>query len=117
MMSACFWLISRRSNPKCLRLIAAEQTQADRLAVHGRNRRNADVDVLAVGLQIDPAVLRQTAFGDVHVRHDFQARDDRRLQQPQLRRHRDFVQNAVDPITNAQDRSRAARREYRSRAR
>ena len=24
------------------------------------------------------------------------------MQQPQLRRHRDFVQNAIDPIANAQ---------------
>ncbi len=56
----------------------------------------------AVGLQIDAAVLRQAALRDVHVRHDFEARDDRRLQQTQLRRHRDFMQDAIDAITNAQ---------------
>ena len=55
-----------------------------------------------VRLQIHAAILRQTPLGDVHVRHHFQARDDGRLQDAQLRRHRDFVQNSVDAITNAQ---------------
>ena len=53
-------------------------------------------------LQIDAAVLRQTPLGDIHVRHHFQARDDGRLQQAQLRRHRDFVEDAVDAVANAQ---------------
>ena len=44
----------------------------------------------------------QAALGDVHVRHHFQARDDGRLQEAQLRRDRDFVQDAVDAVTNAQ---------------
>ena len=51
---------------------------------------------------MNAAILRQAALGDVHVRHHFQARDDGRLQQAQLRRHRDFVQDAVDAIANAQ---------------
>ena len=58
--------------------------------------------VLFGGLEIDAAVLRQAALGDVHVRHHFQARDDGRLQEAQLRRDRDFVQDAVDAVTNAQ---------------
>ena len=75
---------------------------ADRFAVHRRDGGNAHVDRLIGGLQIDAAVLRQTALGDVHVRHHFEARNDGRLEKAQLRRHRDFVQDAVDPVTNAQ---------------
>ena len=53
-------------------------------------------------MQIHPAILRQAPLGDVHVRHHFEARDDGGLQKAQLRRHRHFVQNAIDAITNAQ---------------
>ncbi len=80
---------------------AAEQTQADRFAVHRWNRRNANVDLLITRLQIHAPVLRQSPLGDVHVRHHFQSRNDRRVQQAQLRGHRDFVQDPVDPVTNA----------------
>ena len=87
---------------ECMLLIATEQTQADRLAVHGRDGGNADVDGLLGGLEVDAAVLGQAALRDVHVRHHFQARDDGRLQEAQLRRDRDFVQDAIDAVTNAQ---------------
>src|SRR5437764_229947 len=86
---------------KMLLLAAAEQTQADRFAVHGRNRRDPDVDVLLVRLQINAAILRKTPLSDVHVRHYFQAGDDGRLEQAKLRRHSHFVQDSVDAITNA----------------
>jgi len=36
------------------------------------------------------------------MRHHFQARDDGRLQEAQLRRDRDLVQDAVDAVTNTQ---------------
>src|SRR4030095_797466 len=57
---------------ECVLLIATEQTQTDRLAVHGRDGGNANVDGLLGRLKVDPAVLRQAALGDVHVRHHFQ---------------------------------------------
>ena len=80
----------------------AEQTQTDRLAVDRGNGRDAHVDILITRLQIHAPVLRQPAFGDVHVRHHFQARNNRRLQDPQLRWHCDFVQNSVDPVPDPQ---------------
>ena len=52
---------------------AAEQSQADRFAVHGRNGRNANVDLLITCLQIHAPVLGQAPFGNVHVRHHFQS--------------------------------------------
>src|SRR6266496_218493 len=81
---------------------ADEQSQTDRFAVYSRNGRNADVNVLIVRLQINAPVLRQAALRNVHVRHYFQARDNGRLQDSQLRRHSDLVQDPVDSITNPQ---------------
>ena len=85
-----------------LLLASAEQTQTDRFAVDSRNGRNAHIDVLITRLQIHAPILRQSAFGDVHVRHHLQTRDDGRLQDAQLRRHSDFVQNPIDSIPNPQ---------------
>src|SRR4029453_10929363 len=87
--------------PKLL-LASAEQSQTDRLAVDSGNGRNAHIDVLITRLQIHAPILRQSAFGDVHVRHYFQARDNGRLQDAQLRWHSDFVQNPIDSIPNPQ---------------
>ena len=36
------------------------------------------------------------------MRHDFESRNDGALEHAQLRRHGDFVQNAIDPVPNAQ---------------
>src|SRR6478672_124685 len=55
-----------------------------------------------MGVQLNSAILRKTPLGDVHVRHHFQPRNDGRLQQAQLRWHRDFVQDSIDPIANTQ---------------
>src|SRR5207247_7176042 len=85
-----------------LLLAPAEQSETDRFAVHGRNGRNAYIDVLITRLQIHAPILGQPALSNVHVRHHFQARDDGRLQDPQLRRHSDFVQDSVDSISNPQ---------------
>src|SRR6266516_1643602 len=85
-----------------LLLAAAEQPQTDRFAVNSGNGRNAHIDVLITRLQIHAPILRQPAFGDVHVRHYFQARDNGRLQNAQLRRHSDLVQDSIDSIPNPQ---------------
>src|ERR1051326_52035 len=78
-----------------------EQSQANRFPIDGWNGRNADVDFLVIGVEIHSAVLRETPLGDVHVGHYFQTRDDGGMEQAQLRRYRHFVQDAVDPVTNA----------------
>src|SRR5438094_5988243 len=103
-MANDFLLLSTQIEPiePELLLTAAEQAQTDRFAVDGGNGRNAHIDVLITRLQIHAPILRQSAFGDVHVRHYFQARDDGRLQDAQLRRHSDFVQNSIDSIPNSQ---------------
>src|ERR1700758_2763409 len=85
-----------------LLLAPAEQSKTDRFAVHRGNGRNAYIDVLITRLQIHSAILGQPAFSNVHVRHHFQARDDGRLQDAQLRRHSDLVQNSVNSVPNPQ---------------
>src|SRR6516162_9961243 len=85
-----------------LLLAPAEQSETDRFTVHGGNGRNADIDVLITRLQIHSPILGQPAFSNVHVRYHFQARDNGRLQDTQLRRNGDFVQNSVNSIPNPQ---------------
>ena len=57
-----------------------EDTHDDAFAVDHRDDRHADVDLAALHLQLDAAVLRQALLGDVQPRHDLQAADDRRLE-------------------------------------
>ncbi len=75
---------------------AVEDPQHDALAEHGRQGRDADVDRVAADGELDPAVLRQPALGDVEVRHDLDAAGDRRGQVP--RRRDQLVEDAVDPV-------------------
>jgi hypothetical protein len=62
--------------------------------------RMSSVD--AVGLEIDAAVLRQAFLGDVHPRHDLQARDDGVLETQQIFRHGHGHEQAVDAVADAQ---------------
>src|SRR5262249_28709793 len=85
-----------------LLLAAAEQAQTDRFAIDSWYCRNAHIDLLIICEQVHSTILGQSPLGDVHVRHHFQARDDGRLQDAQLRRHSNFVQNSVYSISNPQ---------------
>ena len=54
-----------------------EQAEDDLLAEERRQHGDAEVHLGAVGqLQLDAAVLRQAALGDVELRHDLHARGD-----------------------------------------
>ncbi len=53
-----------------------EQTHDDAFAEQRRQRGNAEIDLAAENADLDAAVLRQAAFGDVELRHQLQARDD-----------------------------------------
>src|SRR6185295_15145042 len=59
---------------------------------------DAEVDLAAHQPQLDASVLRQASLGDVELRHDLDARHDRRLQP--ARRGFDVVQHAVDAVTD-----------------
>ena len=52
-----------------------ENPHDDRLAVHRGHRGDTQIDFLPLHAQADPAVLRQTALGDIQVRHDLDPRD------------------------------------------
>ena len=77
---------------------AVEDAQHDALAVQRRQGRDAQVDLLAHHPQLDAAVLRQAALGDVELGHDLDARDDRGLQP--ARRRLDVVEHAVDAVAD-----------------
>ena len=57
---------------------AVEHAHDDALAEHRRQHADAKVDRLVVDVQLDAAVLRQAALGDVEVGHDLDARADGR---------------------------------------
>ena len=55
---------------------------------------------LADDVMADATVLRHAAFGNVQVRHDFEARNHRQRQV--LRRRRHFIQRAVHAVADAE---------------
>ena len=93
------------SKPKRAKIVeiarrAVEQTHDDALAVKCRQSRNAQIDFAAQRLDLDAAVLRQAAFGDIQRRHQLHARNDRGLQ---FARRRVLIhQHAVDAVANAE---------------
>ena len=72
---------------------AVEHPHDDALAEHGGQHGDAQVDGVAADGQLDAAVLRQAALGDVEVGHDLDARGDGEGQVPRRRHH--LVQHAV----------------------
>ena len=76
-----------------------EDSEHDLLAEQRGKGRHAVVDDLLAHLQLDAAVLRHAALGDVELRHDLEARDQRRLELH--RRLHDFLQRAVDAVADA----------------
>ena len=85
--------------------LLVEESQGNALALDGRHGGDADVDGRAFELEVDPAVLRHPALGDVEARHDFQTGDDRALQRLDVFRHGDLDQAAVDPVADAEIRA------------
>ena len=67
------------------------------LAVDARHDRDAEVDRLARHAQLEAAVLRHALLGDVELRHDLDARDDRAVELLGDRPHR-RLQHAVDAV-------------------
>ena len=75
---------------------AVEDSQHHALAEHGGQGRDPDVDAVAAQGELDLAVLRQPALGDVEVGHDLDAAGDRRRQVARGRHQ--LVEDAVDPV-------------------
>ncbi len=50
------------------------------LAIHGGQRRNSKIDVLAENSHLDSAVLGNPPLGNVELRHDLDSGNDRGLQ-------------------------------------
>ncbi len=79
---------------------AVEHAQHDGLAVQRGNGGHAEVDLRAAHGQLDAAVLRQAALGDVQPGHDLDARGDGRGQS--AGGAIDLVQHAVVAVAHAQ---------------
>ncbi len=77
------------------------------LSVERGKRGNAQIDLAAQDLDLDAPVLRQAPLGDVELRHQLHARDDRRFQFAQRRLL--AVQDAVHAVANRGIPSRTAR--------
>ena len=87
--------------PQLVELLAdrllVEDTDDGVLAVHARHHRDAEVDALAAHAHLEAAVLRHALLGDVELRHDLDAGDDRAVEALVDRPHR-RLQHAVDPV-------------------
>ena len=84
-----------------LQVPLVEEPQHDLLAEERRQHRHAEVHLLAAPeLELDAPVLRQPPLGDVELRHDLEARDDRVLELHR-RLHR-LVEHAVDAVADAE---------------
>ena len=77
-----------------------ENPEHDLLAKQRGQRGDAVVDDLAADLQLDAAVLRHAALGDVQLRHDLEPGDQRRLEL--VGRLHDLLQRTVDAVAHAQ---------------
>src|SRR6185295_18231284 len=75
---------------------AVEHADDDALAEHGGQDADAHIDLVAADVQLDTAILRQAALGDVEVGHDLDAAGNG-VGQVAGRRHH-FIENAVAPI-------------------
>ena len=82
-----------------LDVVFVEDPHHDRLAVVGGQDADAEIVVFAVGGELDPAVLRASAFGDVELGENLDAGEHR----PQQAAGRvvALYQTAVDAVTDA----------------
>ena len=77
-----------------------QETHDDALAEEHRDDAHAHVHLTAAHLELDAAVLRDAALGDVEVGEDLDAADDRGLEPVHLGRHGGLLQDAVDPVAD-----------------
>src|SRR5262245_24695616 len=83
-----------------LQRFLVEDSENRLLAEDRRQGRDAEVDLAVVVAELDAAVLRQAALRDVEIRHDLDAREDRRLEPLRWRQH--LVQDAVHAEPDAE---------------
>ena len=75
-----------------------ENTHNGFLAVDRGHRRHTQVELASVVGKVDFSVLRDTPFGDVHIRHNLDTRCHRRLNV--LGRAHHLVEHAVHPVAH-----------------
>ena len=78
--------------------VAVQDTDDDRLSVHGHVGRDPQVHIMAHHLRFDPAVLVLSLLGDVEPADHLHARCDRRSKGP--RQVRLVLKDPVDPVAD-----------------
>ena len=81
--------------------LLVQKTDDHAFAVHGRHGRDTQIQLLALHLKLDAAVLRQAALGNVELGHDLDARNDRGGRSDRRRFH--LLEYAIDPEAHLQD--------------
>jgi hypothetical protein len=82
-------------------VLAAEDPEADGLAVFGGDDGDAEVVFFAGGFHGDATVVGESFFGDIEAGHDFQARDDGAVELAEVGGDGDVLEQAVDAIFEA----------------
>ena len=82
-----------------LDVVAIEDTHDHCLTVAGGEQADPHVEIFTAHAGLDPAVLRLSFFGDINTGHDFDTRNERRVQP--ARRRIAFDQFAVDAVADA----------------
>ena len=75
-----------------------QDSDYDLLSVRRRQRRDTQVDPSTVDRNASTASLRTQSVGDVHLRHNLDARHEGHANC--FGQHQNFLEHAVDPITN-----------------
>ena len=83
-------------------LFLVQEAERNGLGVDRGNRGHADVEDDAGGLEVDAAILRQALFGDIHARHDLEARDDGVLEAEEIFWERHRHEQAVDAVADTE---------------
>ena len=93
-----------RTQPHLLKIksLLTQKTKTDRLPRHRGNRRDTHVDRSTLKLQIDSPVLRQPPLCNIQMRHNFDSRNQRGLEQLDPRGNRNITQDPVNAIPNLQ---------------
>ena len=79
---------------------SVEDSDDDPFAILGRQGRYTQFDALVSDFHLNPAVLRQSLFGNIHIRHNFNAAQNRWLKL--LGQIADVLQSPIEPVSDLQ---------------
>ena len=78
--------------------VLRSSTRSTTLSPNWSESRDTKIDIAPGNIFLNTTVLRQSAFGDIHICHHFHARNNRQSEMSRRRRH--FVECPVDTIAD-----------------